>query len=56
MQNSVVERAKFILSHLDLHSVKPEQKKQGPKAKHMVQDQDILPKPSPPQMDLFADF
>ncbi len=52
----VVERAKSILSHLELHSVKPEQKKQGPKAKNMVQDQDDLPKPNPPQMDLFADF
>ncbi len=52
----VVERAKSILSHLELHSVKPEQKKQGPKAKNTVQDQDELPKPNPPQMDLFADF
>ena len=24
--------------------------------KNMVQDQDTLPKPNPPQMDLFADF
>jgi len=45
-----------ILSHPELHSVKPEQKKQGPKAKNTVQDQDELPKPNPPQMDLFADF
>jgi DNA mismatch repair protein MutS len=52
----VVERAKSILSHLELHSVKPEAKKQGPKAKNMVQDQDNLPKPNAPQMDLFADF
>ncbi|MEI6175595.1 MAG: DNA mismatch repair protein MutS [Verrucomicrobiota bacterium] len=52
----VVERAKSILSHLELHSVKPEQKKQGPKAKNMVQDQDDLPKSNAPQMDLFADF
>ena len=50
----VVERAKSILSHLELHSVKPEQKKQGPKAKNTVQDE--FPKPNPPQMDLFADF
>lgn len=50
----VVERAKSILSHLELHSVKPEAKKQGPKAKNTVQDQ--LPRPNPPQMDLFADF
>jgi DNA mismatch repair protein MutS len=52
----VVERAKSILSHLELHSVKPEAKKQGPKAKNMVQDQNDLPKSNPPQMDLFADF
>ena len=52
----VVERAKSILSHLELHSVKPEAKKQGPKAKNMVQDQNDLPKPNAPQMDLFADF
>ncbi len=50
----VVERAKSILSHLELHSVKPEQKKQGPKAKNMVQD--TLPKPNPPQLDLFGEF
>ncbi len=52
----VVERAKSILSHLELHSVKPEAKTQGPKAKNMVQDQNNFPKPNPPQMDLFADF
>lgn len=52
----VVERAKSILSHLELHSVKPEAKKQGPKAKNTVQDQDTLPKANLPQMDLFADF
>ncbi len=52
----VVERAKSILSHLELHSVKPEAKKQGPKAKNTVQDQNDLPKPNPPQLDLFADF
>ena len=56
LPKAVVERAKSILSHLELHSVKPEAKKQGPKAKNMVQDQDDLPKPNPPQMDLFADF
>ena len=50
----VVERAKSILSHLELHSVKPEQKKQGPKAKNTVQDE--FPTPATPQMDLFADF
>ncbi len=52
----VVERAKSILSHLELHSVKPEAKKQGPKAKNTVQSPDDLPKPNPPQLDLFADF
>jgi DNA mismatch repair protein MutS len=50
----VVERAKSILSHLELHSVKPEAKKQGPKAKNT--DQRSLPQPNAPQMDLFADF
>jgi DNA mismatch repair protein MutS len=50
----VVERAKSILSHLELHSVKPEAKTQGPKAKNT--DQPSLPKANAPQMDLFADF
>jgi len=50
----VVERAKSILSHLELHSVKPEAKKQGPKAKITVQN--IMPQPNPPQMDLFSEF
>ena len=50
----VVERAKSILSHLELHSAKPEAKSQGPKAKNTVQD--AFPKPNPPQLDLFADF
>jgi DNA mismatch repair protein MutS len=50
----VLERAKSILSHLELHSVKPEAKKQGPKAKNTVQDD--MPKPAAPQMDLFGDF
>jgi DNA mismatch repair protein MutS len=50
----VVERAKSILSHLELHSVKPEAKTQGPKAKNT--DQPTLPKPNAPQMNLFADF
>ena len=50
----VIERAKSILSHLELHSVKPEAKTQGPKAKNMVQDG--LPRPAAPQMDLFANF
>ena len=50
----VLDRAKAILSHLELHSIKPEQKKQGPKAKNTVQDD--MPRPASPQMDLFADF
>lgn len=54
LPKAVVERAKSILSHLELHSVKPEAKKQGPKAKNT--DQPTLPKPNRPQMDLFADF
>ncbi|MEX1049285.1 MAG: DNA mismatch repair protein MutS [Akkermansiaceae bacterium] len=52
----VVERAKSILSHLELHSIKPEAKTHGPKAKNTVQDQNVLPRPNAPQMDLFADF
>ena len=50
----VVERAKSILSHLELHSVKPEAKKQGPKAKNTAQE--AFPRTNPPQMDLFGDF
>jgi DNA mismatch repair protein MutS len=50
----VVERAKSILSHLELHSVKPEAKKQGPKAKNTVQDD--MPKSQTPQLDLFGEF
>ena len=46
----VVERAKFILSHLELHSVKPEAKSQGPKAK--VTDQEPQPKAQPAQLNL----
>ncbi|MGD9419065.1 MAG: DNA mismatch repair protein MutS [Verrucomicrobiota bacterium JB025] len=45
----VVERAKSILSHLELHSVKPEAKKRGPKAKNTKQP--TLPEPNPPQLD-----
>jgi DNA mismatch repair protein MutS len=50
----VVERAKSILSHLELHSVKPEAKQQGPKAKNTLQDG--MPKTASPQMDLFGEF
>ncbi|MFT4175147.1 MAG: DNA mismatch repair protein MutS [Luteolibacter sp.] len=50
----VVERAKSILSHLELHSLKPEAKTQGPKAKNTAQGN--LPKVKTPQMDLFGEF
>ena len=48
----VVERAKSILSHLELNSTKPEAKKAGPKAKNTAQDN--LPQANPPQLDLFG--
>jgi DNA mismatch repair protein MutS len=54
LPKAVLDRAKAILSHLELHSIKPEQKNQGPRAKNTVQDD--MPKPASPQMDLFADF
>ncbi|MEO0016989.1 MAG: hypothetical protein RLZZ522_272, partial [Verrucomicrobiota bacterium] len=54
LPKAVVERAKSILSHLELHSVKPEAKSQGPKAKNTVQD--AFPKAASPQMDLFGEF
>ncbi|KAB2642259.1 MAG: DNA mismatch repair protein MutS [Verrucomicrobia bacterium] len=54
LPKGVVERAKSILSHLELHSVKPEAKTQGPKAKNTVQD--TLPKANVAQMDLFGNF
>ncbi len=50
----VVERAKSILSHLELHSIKPEAKNRGPHSKTTVRDD--LPTPTSPQLDLFADF
>jgi DNA mismatch repair protein MutS len=50
----VVDRAKAILSHLELHSIKPEAKKLGPKAKNTVQDD--MPKPTTAQLDLFGTF
>ena len=50
----VVERAKSILSHLELHSVKPEQKQLGPKAKNTAQEN--MPKAQSPQLDLFGEF
>ncbi len=54
LPKQVVERAKSILSHLELHSLKPEAKKQGPKAKNTAQTG--LPQANPPQMDLFSEF
>ena len=50
----VVDRAKSILSHLELHSVKPEAREAGPKAKRTAQDP--LPQARTPQLDLFADL
>ena len=49
----VVERAKDILSHLELNSTKPEAK-QRPKAKNTKQAD--KPEPNPPQMDLFGEL
>jgi len=50
----IIERAKAILSHLELHSTKPDAKKQGPKAKNTRQDP--MPMANPPQLDLFGDM
>jgi DNA mismatch repair protein MutS len=50
----IIERAKSILSHLELNSAKPDAKKQGPKAKNMKQD--TMPAANAPQLDLFGDF
>jgi DNA mismatch repair protein MutS len=50
----IIERAKAILSHLELHSTKPDAKKQGPKAKNTRQP--TMPEPNPPQMDLFGEM
>ena len=51
----VLERAKAILSHLELHSIKPEAKRRGPNAKNPRQATD-LPAANPPQLDLFGEF
>ncbi len=56
LPKAVLDRAKSILSHLELHSVKPEAKTQGPKAKNTDQPSVPGPKANPPQMDLFANF
>lgn len=55
LPKSVLERAKTILSHLELNSTKPEARAQGPKAKNTRQSPD-LPSANPPQMDLFGEF
>lgn len=51
----VIDRAKEILSHLELHSSRPDAKKEGPKAKNTRSNQS-MPDPNPPQMDLFGNF
>ncbi len=50
----IIERAKSILSHLELHSTKPDAKKQGPKAKNTRQEP--MPAANAPQLDLFGDL
>jgi len=49
---AIIERAKDILSHLEMHSAKPDAKKRGPKAKN-TRPKD-MPDPNPPQLDLFS--
>ncbi len=51
LPKAILERAKDILAHLELHSTRPEQTKLGPKAKNTRQD--TMPTANPPQMDLF---
>lgn len=51
----VIDRAKAILSHLELHSSRPDAKKDGPKAKNTRSAQS-MPDPNPPQMDLFGNL
>ncbi len=48
----VVDRAKAILSHLELQSVRPESRKTGPRPKNTVHDS--LPEARSPQLDLFG--
>ena len=47
----IIERAKDILSHLEMHSAKPDAKKRGPKAKNTRPKN--AAEPNPPQLDLF---
>lgn len=51
----VIDRAKAILSHLELHSTRPEARKDGPKAKN-TRNPDAMPVANPPQMDLFGSW
>ncbi len=51
----VIDRAKAILSHLELHSTRPESKKQGPRPKN-TRPQEAMPHSPSPQMDLFESF
>jgi DNA mismatch repair protein MutS len=51
----VIDRAKAILSHLELHSTRPDAKKDGPKAKN-TRTANTMPDANPPQMDLFGNF
>ena len=51
----VIDRAKAILSHLELHSSRPDAKNEGPKAKNTRSAQS-MPDSNPPQMDLFGNF
>ena len=51
----VIDRAKAILSHLELHSTRPEANKDGPKAKN-TRNNSSLPEANPPQMDLFGSW
>ncbi|MBB5353532.1 DNA mismatch repair protein MutS [Haloferula luteola] len=48
----VIDRARDILSHLEMHSAKPDAKQRGPKAKN-TRPKD-MPEPNPPQLDLFG--
>lgn len=51
----VIDRAKAILSHLELHSTRPEARKDGPHTKN-TRPQQSLPEAHSPQMDLFGNF
>lgn len=52
LPQSVIDRAKAILSHLELHSTRPNASAEGPKAKNTRQPSS-LPTANPPQLDLF---